>query len=976
MERTRFSGSPVSSDSTGIAAAARSVSSHLPQPNYGSRVVQEALEHLASIDLIELCNEAKVERCRATRDLSSCGRYVQHVLNSCGHASLCAECSQRCDVCPICRMPIPKNGNKLRCRLYYECIEAGLISKRYDDRFQEKDDSEKQQTADVQRLYSLFDVAMENNLVSLICHYVTDVCMDESAVSSDPVIAFLLDEVVVKDWCKRTFRNIITELQGIYNLEVEEMKTRLSLLLKFSVQLAGVASVLEVLELSFKGTISSQLHDLHQLQESILKTKQHMEIMIWCIRHQFLENVRSRYSKFSSWRSLVRERKSAAIQRSWPDSVDHTAEPTKECGTLFIEDALLNLEIDQGRAQEMGGESEVASLQKDGGSTFFRSKIEGLAGCYPFENMRAAADILFLSGSSDLVVAKQAIFLYYLFDRHWTMPDEKWRHIVDDFAATFSITRHSLLESFTFYLLDDHTDEALQEACLLLPEIAGPGTHPKIAQVLLERQNPDAALMVLRWSGHDGGSQLVSLGEAVNAVRVRVECALVTEAFMYQRLLCTKIKEKQLRDGLASNVPEVSKGESRTWMDWMETLVTEICCLCIRRGLVDRMIELPWNFDEEKCLHKCLLEYAIDDPSTIVGSLLVVFYLQRYRYTEAYQVDRKLQSVEQDFISKSSVQEEVLTRMKSTSHWRSGLVDKSMELLPEGQRQQVKTGKLLDISAASDNEFQIQTSDIPKIPEPNSSLLLLPTSTISSLAPRMDHMVSPSKPSVFETPSKLGGAVNNSRFGLGNYNSPSIFHGSSFTNIERGQKPQTGISTNFKFDDISTPQSLRRFSPMNASLKEINRSSSRVLQKSNFQGNHFDKVSPEAEQDGFTNEFKSTSPPSRRITANPATTPGSEHGLFKDAAQDLNPNISGKRVLSDGPDRPWSVVPSSNAMEVSWSYQDNGSAVDEMNANGGPRWRSDEMSEGEEKQSPERVIGVGSYTTPARGIRRIRLSRR
>ncbi|GMQ04791.1 hypothetical protein CsSME_00050102 [Camellia sinensis var. sinensis] len=43
---------------------------------------------------------------------------------------------------------------------------------------------------------------------------VTDVCMDENAVSSDPVIAFLLDEVVVKDWCKRTFKNIRTELQG------------------------------------------------------------------------------------------------------------------------------------------------------------------------------------------------------------------------------------------------------------------------------------------------------------------------------------------------------------------------------------------------------------------------------------------------------------------------------------------------------------------------------------------------------------------------------------------------------------------------------------------------------------------------------------------------------------------------------------------------------------------------------------------
>ena len=44
---------------------------------------------------------------------------------------------------------------------------------------------------------------------------VTDVCMDESAVSSDPVIAFLLDEVVVKDWCKRTFKNIVADLQAM-----------------------------------------------------------------------------------------------------------------------------------------------------------------------------------------------------------------------------------------------------------------------------------------------------------------------------------------------------------------------------------------------------------------------------------------------------------------------------------------------------------------------------------------------------------------------------------------------------------------------------------------------------------------------------------------------------------------------------------------------------------------------------------------
>ena len=60
----------------------------------------------------------------------------------------------------------------------------------------------------------------------------------------------------------------------------------------------------------------------------------------------------------------------------------------------------------------------------------------------------------------------------------------------------------------------------------------------------------------------------------------------------------------------------------------MDVLVTEICCLCIKNKLVDRMIELPWSTDEEKYIHKCLLECAIHDPSSTTGSLLVVFYLQ------------------------------------------------------------------------------------------------------------------------------------------------------------------------------------------------------------------------------------------------------------------------------------------------------------------------------------------------------------
>lgn len=808
-------GAAVHSDSDNRNATVRLSTGHPSlQPNYSCRKVQQALENLASIDLSELCNEAKVEHCRATRDLRSCGRCVQSVLISCGHASLCEECGQRCDVCPICRHIIPKTGTRLSLRLYYECIEAGLISKRYDDRFQEKD-GEKQPTADVERLYSFFDVALENNLLSLICHYITDVCMDESAVSSDPVVAMLLDEVVVKDWCKRTFKNIISELQPIYNLDVDEIKSKSNTLLKFTSRLTSISTVLEEFESSFKDSLSAQLHDIHHLQESIVKTKQHMEMIIWYTRHHETLEGLNRHNNISSWRSDVRERKSMAVKRAWPSPIG-TSE--QNLAMLFIEDALSNLDTQQEYTTNRDDELEIASLQKDGGLTFSKVKIEGFMGSYPFENLRSAIDVLFLCGSSDMVVAKQAILLYYLFDRLWKIPDDKWRFCVDDFSATFNIARHSILESFTFYLLDDQSDEALQEACKLLPEIAGPTTHPKVAQVLLERQNPYAALMVLRWSGTDnsGPTQSLSLDEAVTAVRVRVECGLLIEAFMYQRSLYTNFKKKkcELNDDFESGV------------DWLEVLVTEICILCIRRNLVDRIIGLPWNFEEEKYLHKCLLDYAFDEPLTNTGSLLVVFYLQRYRYVEAYQVDRKLQSIEQDFISKNPIDADVANRMSSIQHWRGGLVDKSIQLLPEVEQQKLKTGQMTEIPSPDNNN---------NIPSKPNNLIQEQNPTLPSLLFQM-HNENPSPKSSFQT---------------ANYDTtPQLVN--TFTDTERGMNMLKSISKNFKFDDVSTTP-----------LKEVNRGSSRARKNKYVQNDQ--------------NDLPSSSP----YFGNLEDSPGSVGGLFK-----------------------------------------------------------------------------------------------
>ncbi|KAI4315224.1 hypothetical protein L6164_028058 [Bauhinia variegata] len=938
----RLNGPTVSWSSTGGAATTR-FSPALP-PNYDSRLVQEALEHFASIDLTELCKEAKVERCRATRDLRSCGRYVHHILNSCGHASLCAECSQRCDICPICRIPIPKSGTRLCRRLYYECIEAGLISKRCDERFQEIEDGENQLTADVQRLCSLFDVALENNLVSLICHYITDVCMDETAVSSDPVIAFLLDEVVVKDWCKRTFRSIKTELREIYSLDVEVVKSKLSSLIKFKLYLAGISNVLEVLESSFKGTLSAQLHDLNHLEENITKTKQHLEIIIWCARHHFLENVRSRFTDSSSWASVVRERKSSAIKRAWPDVMNQSMESTTQDGSLFIEDALNNLDLEEGLLQDMGDGLEIASLQRDGVS-IFRANMDCVLGCYPFKSLRSAADSLFLRGSSDMVIAKRAIFLYYLYDRHWTLPDEEWRDIIEDFAATFNISRHSLLESLAFYLLDDHTEEALQEACRLLPEISSSALHPKIAEVLLERNNPDTALMVLRWSGRDGGSQMISLRDAVTAVRVRVECGLLTEAFMHQRMLWSKVKEKKLNHGASEDISSNLKGQ---YSSWVEVLVSEICFLCIRRNLVDRMIELPWNSDEEKYIHKCLLDYAILNPLSTTGSLLVVFYIQRYRYAEAYHVHLKLENVEKDSISEGSVGEEVLPRIKAASHWRAKLVDRCLELLPDVEQRKLKSGKLAKGAAGSHEEVEMPA--VPHIEDSRPASLLIPSSGDSSLVLNPDHADGLLRSSTFEMSTKVVGPFTPTVSELANFGSPSFLHEQLFSNNERGLKRQGNTGKSLRLENTLTPRNHRVRFKNGSPLKGVSRTS-----PGNSQDNMLDVISQGIGQNHYFGQNQNTSPLySLKTTANSVS-----RSTFSHSYND---------------DRSLNAVSSDDAMDVSWSHLEKNSAVKEMNINGGTRWRSDETSDDEE-QDLEKARGIAYHATPTR-TRRSRFSKR
>ncbi|KAL0902861.1 hypothetical protein M5K25_028464 [Dendrobium thyrsiflorum] len=906
---------------------------------------KDALEHLASIDLLELCDEAKVERCRATRDLSSCGRYVQDVLNSCGHASLCAECSKRCDMCPICRTSLPVNGNRLRPRLYYECASAGLISKKHADRFQEKDDSKDHFLA-IQRLYSLFDVALDNNLVSLICHYVTDVCMDENAVSSDPVLSFLLDEVVVKDWCKQRFKGIIHDLQIAYRHDLKGMKSNLCSFQKLVSQLNGVSNILEVMVSSFKDTLSAQLSDLHFLLCSTLKTKQHLEIMIWCIQHDFLENVQSCYPDHQSWASHAQERKSAAIKQSWPDSSSYLAyygdrsEPA-----LFIEQALFNLEIEECFGDKHD-EIDVFCLQDTNSPVMFSSKINEsyrnhASACYPFKQARAAVDVIFLHGASDMVIAKRAIFLYYLFDRHWTLPDAEWRYVVDDFASSFGIGKLQLLESLMFYLLDDHTDQALQEACTLLPEIAGPDTHPKVAEVLLERRRPEVALTVLRCTGHDGfsrydsseddGGKIVSLDEAVTVLRVRIECGLLTEAFMYQRMYSHNLKEFISRHG---DLLSFNALKPDSLMHHMEILVIEMCLLCIRRNLIDRMIELPWDSTEEKYIHKCLLEQAYQSPPSICGSILMVFYLQRCRYIEACQVHRELLNLEQNCLE--NMDGDVACEMKSVSLWRSSLVDKGLNLLPEVQRKQVMTGNATETgpSFSQDDQMEVESASELQLDPGNAST---PCRKSPSLILHTDLNSFPSKKASVEAPIKLYGNVSNTHMDISR-REPSIQqrHLTSFGSPQNGSQVK--------------------------SLKELNISPFHVsLFGQSFNGNNgpHSMKSYDSVRRGDNSNVHET-----RLTSQDYTdlvNVSNDHSSLKDAIHEQPQRRSGKQNHVDGP---WSMINSTESTQV-WSVEKRDSPNEQLIMKVGSRWRSDESSEDEANQIDKHPGGGSSF--PLRG---------
>ena len=142
---------------------------------------------------------------------------------------------------------------------------------------------------------------------------------------------------------------------------------------------------------------------------------QHLEAMIWCTRHEFLEKICSRHASFATWSADVIERKKSAEKRQWPEfSGKSSGHNEVNQGILFIEQALQNLGGQQSY-RDNEEEAEITCLQNEQSAFEFSYTIDQFSvNSYPFKNLREAVDVLFLHGGSDMVIAKQAIVSFFI----------------------------------------------------------------------------------------------------------------------------------------------------------------------------------------------------------------------------------------------------------------------------------------------------------------------------------------------------------------------------------------------------------------------------------------------------------------------------------------------------------------------------------------------------------------------------------
>ncbi|KAK3257985.1 hypothetical protein CYMTET_32948, partial [Cymbomonas tetramitiformis] len=103
---------------------------------------------------------------------------------------------------------------------------------------------------DLERLQSIFTVALENNLASVIIQFVDEVVRDEMAVSSDIIEANMLDGDQVLFWVQTTYDSLLTKCARAHRQVLDDA----------SVKLGGLTMVLEALRDPLESDDQKRVH--------------------------------------------------------------------------------------------------------------------------------------------------------------------------------------------------------------------------------------------------------------------------------------------------------------------------------------------------------------------------------------------------------------------------------------------------------------------------------------------------------------------------------------------------------------------------------------------------------------------------------------------------------------------------------------------------------------------------------------------
>ncbi|GAB4815684.1 hypothetical protein N2152v2_002730 [Parachlorella kessleri] len=497
--------------------------------------------------------------------------------------------------------------------LYARCLEAGVLP------------ATAAALDDISRLHSLFDLALDHGLGSLVLDYVTDVCGDRLLTSSDPVQAFLMDGECVRRWCHKAIaisKGRLTSWLGRGLGFISSSGT----LPKEIAKLRALQLVVQALSPSAEQgqQAGSAAAEGAEVQE-VTRLLQCGLVLAWLSQQEGLEGrPTGRFSSEQEWRGVASKRR------------DGAGAGASAGQSLFVADTL-------------------AALAQEG--------VPGLQ--YPLGSAEKLVGVVFLLGctSHHAWLAKLSLLAYWLADGAFLQPHQ----LAAGFRGAFGVAPQLTLSWVLRLLLDDahlygcqRQEQAAGEqqqpnpstaaAAALLPDIDGSLVPFNALQVFLQHGDAPTALCLLRQrstgaasrgstastSGSDGapaaeGGGREWLQEASVAVAVLLANGLLAEAFIQASHALRGSSSH--RDGAAAVKRHLGQCSAAQQAQHAGQLLGQLLAWGLERGQLHAIIRLPLGSVEEQVACGWLASEAPSHPQC--GLILVLYYLLRGRTPEA-----------------------------------------------------------------------------------------------------------------------------------------------------------------------------------------------------------------------------------------------------------------------------------------------------------------------------------------------------